>query len=159
MTGTDISPVFGLTLIELGELTAVTIGIGLASIITLLYIHHRQHGLQQKLVSAQLSMKMLKHLDENGHKKFTDPDALQPASEILENNTGVDGYLEIWEEIAVFREEGTITKTHMKKFFEVDLCTIRNGSVAYDHLKDKHTKTKYHNLWKLLEETCGPHST
>ena len=164
MIETNISSVFGLTLIELGELTVATpIVLGLASIIALLLIHYRQHGLQQKLVSAELSMKMLKYLDENGHKDFTNlvnsfSISISKMEKIEEFNARLDRYLEIWEEIAVFCKERTITKTHRKEFFEADLKIIRLNSVVYDYLKKEHTKTTYHNLWKLMGK-IWPHDS
>jgi len=147
-------------LIELKELiTAMPIVLGLVSITVLLFIHYRQHGLQQKLVSAELSMKMLKYLDEKGHKDFTNPVKLFSISEmekIEEFNARLDSYLEIWEKVSVFCKEGTITKTHRKEFFEADLKTIRLNPMVYDYLKKEHTETTYYNLWKLMEEVW-PH--
>ena len=162
MIETDISSVFELMLIELGEFTiATSIVLGLASITALLLIHYRQHGLQQKLVSAELSMKMLKYLDENEHKNFTnlvESFSISETEKIEEFNARLDRYLEIWEEIAVFCKERTITKTHRREFFEADLKIIRLNPVVYDYLKKEHTETTYHNLWKLMEK-IWPHGS
>ena len=156
--GTDISHVFGMTCNELTDLIDPAVALGLVSIIALLLIHYRQHGLQKKLVSAQLSMKMLKHLNENGHKDFTDLTTSYFGSKAEEIDARLDRYLEIWEKIAVFHKEGTITKIHMKEFFKDDLRTIRWNPLVYGRLEKKHAKTTYHNLWKLMDKIRWPHS-
>ena len=153
---TDISPIFGLTLLELVEwVTIMAPVISAMAVGALLLIHYRQHGLQQRLISAQLSLKMLEHWEDDKHKNFADFMERVANSEVEEDNPYIGNYLSVWEEIAVLCNEGTITKNHRKEFFEPDLKAMHDNTVVCGYLKKKHTKTTYHNLWKLMEKTCS----
>ena len=149
---TDISPVFGFTPLTWMDATLVTLVIGVGSIIALLIIHHRQHSLQQKLVSAQLSLKMLKYWDGTD-SQFESMMRLVPRDYIIKPNPSLDHYFAIWEEIAVFCNEKTITKTHFNEFFRADLMAIYGNKSVYNYLEKEHTDEAYNNLWELIQET------
>ena len=116
---TDISPIFGISLLELVEwITIIPMIISIGVVLALVLIYRSQHGLQQRLVSAQLSLKMLEYWDDSKHKDFADLVELIPLSKVKEDDPRIGSYLSIWEEIAVFCNEKTITNTHMKEFFQ-----------------------------------------
>ena len=126
--------------------------IGVGSIIVLVGIHHRQHTLQQKLVSAQLSLKMIKYWDGKD-PRFEAMMRLVPRNQVMELGPDVDHYFAIWEEISVFCNEKTITDTHFNEFFRADLMAIYGNKVVYDYLEKERTDEVYNNLWKLIQET------
>ena len=153
---TDISPIFGMSLLGLVEwITIIPMIISIVVVLVLVLIHRSQHGLQQRLVSAQLSLMMLEYWDGKKHKDFVDLVELIPLSKVKEDDPRIGSYLSIWEEIAVFCNEKTITNTHMREFFKPDLKAIHDNTVVCGYLKKKHTKTTYHNLWELMEKTCS----
>ena len=155
---TAISPVFGLTLLEWADWIALGGALVSAGLVgTLLFIHRRQHSLQRKMVSAQLSQKMLEYWEPDKHRWFVTFVELMPVSDggIKEGDPGIARYLSIWEEIAMYCNEGTITKNHRDQLFVPDLKYIRSNKVVCGYLKKKHTNMTYNNLWKLMEETCG----
>ena len=66
-------------------------------------------------------------------------------------------YLSIWEQIAVFCNEKTITENHFDEFFKHDLQAIYDNRTVYRYLEgEDHTDVAYNNLWSLLQKTCGP---
>ena len=153
---TDISPIFGMSLLGLVELIAIIpMIISIGAVLALMFIHRNQHGLQQRLVSAQLSLKMLEYWDPLKHGDFANFVELVSNSEVGEDDHYIGNYLSVWEEIAVLCNEGTITENHRKEFFEPDLQAIRDNTAVCSYLQEKHTKTTYHNLWELMEKTCS----
>ena len=153
---TDISPIFGMSLLGLVEWIAIIpMIISIGVVLALMFIHRNQHGLQQRLVSAQLSLKMLEYWDPLKHEDFANFVELVSNSEVGEDDHYIGNYLSIWEEIAVFCNEKTITNTHMREFFKPDLKAIHDNTVVCGYLKKNHTKTTYHNLWELMEKTCS----
>lgn len=153
---TDISPIFGLTLLQWADWVALLGAIfSIGLVVTLLFIHWRQHSLQQKMVSAQLSQTMLEYWQPDKHGWFVDLIKAMPTTEIKEDNKDLGRYLAIWETIAVYCNEGTITKKHRNELFVPDLKNIRNNKAVCGYLKSKYTDTTYNHLWKMMKETCG----
>ena len=155
---TDISPLLEISLVDRIEWIMIVAWASVGSVIALVFIHRSQHGLQQKLVSARLSQTMLEYWVEDKHRDFARMVELVYNSKVEEGDPYIGNYLSIWEEIAVFCNEGTITKTHAKEFFGPDLQAIRDNRVVYEYLKEMHnTKITYNNLWKLIQKrTTAP---
>ena len=155
---TDINPILGALLILIDLATIIGAGVGiLASCIIACTIHStnkKQLEQQKKIDSARLSQKMLEYWDDKKHKDFSDMVCIVfDNSKMKDDDSRISHYLSIWEEIAVFCNEGIIIKNHMKEFFKGDLEAIRNNTIVYKYLEKKHTETTYHNLWELIENT------
>ena len=158
---TDISPIFGLTLLELAETAVITgalIGIAgsgiVAGVVFLVNWLNLRH--QKKISSVNVSLKMLEYWEPAKHEVFSAMVELVYNHKVKENNPHIRSYLGIWEDIAVLCNNGTIQKTHVSEFFKVDLQAIRCDKVVYGYLKEKHTKTVYNNLWNLIEKYTEP---
>lgn len=123
----------------------------------LLVIHHRQHALQRKMVSAQILHKLLEHWDTHNYKRFVDMTKIisNPRTDVSEDI--LHTYLGHWEGMATFYKEGTLTKSHAK-FFEPYLQDIRNNKVVWGCLKSVHDNDKaaYNNLWKMIRDLTSP---
>ena len=150
---TDISPIFGLTLLDLMGILTVVAGVGSLIIAgAIIVVHIRQHGLQVKIASAHLSLKMLGFWTwsvDKGFAKFADK---MHAGTVKEGENGIQQYLDILEEIATFWKEGTITYNHVKEFFKPELETIPKNEPVMLFLKEKEKEGAYGNLGELLNQ-------
>ena len=158
---TDISPIFGLTLLELAETAVITgalIGIAgsgiVAGVVLLVNWLNLRH--QQKISSINVSLKMLEYWEEQRHKVFSTMVELVHNHEVEENNPHIRPYLGIWEDIAVLCNNKTIQEAHVREFFVADLRNMREDGVVYGYLEKKHTDTIYNNLWNLMEKYVEP---
>lgn len=120
-------------------------------IIALMVIHYRQHSLQQKIASAQLSQKMLEYWKYDKHQDFVitmEGIKKRRGGDVPESD--LDYFLPIWDEVAMHCNERTITKTHARMFFLPDLkITCANKSVQ-EYMKKN--KAKYPHFWKMMQE-------
>ena len=153
---TEISPIFGLSLLGLVETTVLSVivgaivGIG-SSVIIAYTIHKRNKELleqQKKVNSAQLALKLLESWNktnvlmqmllkmEKPNVKFTD-----------END--VHYMLAPFEDIAVLRKDGTLTETHVREFFGRDIVRINANKSIMKILNEYHKEDPIHNYNNL----------
>lgn len=79
---------------------------------------------------------------------------MQKNRPIRKDDSDLIDYLNIWEEIAVFYNEGTITDNHLEKLFGTDLKAIHDNVLVYHYFKTEYTK-EYNNLWELINKKYG----
>lgn len=154
---TQIIPIFGLDLvvmIESGVMIGAIIGLVGAIVIavTIYFINNKLLQQRKKMDSAELSLKLLEYWERKKHEDFSDMVELVSECKVKEHDPKIKHYLGIWEDIAVFCNEGMIIECHRKEFFDADLRMIRNNKVVFGYLKKKHTETIYSNLWELMEK-------
>ena len=76
-----------------------------------------QLKLQNKIASAQLAWKLLEYWREEKHEGFTDFMEELYNSKINENDSRIPDVLQIFENIAVFWREKSLTDNHVIEFF------------------------------------------
>ena len=145
---TEISPIFGMsvtTLIEIATIIGAAVGIGSACIIAWVIRNSNRALLRQhkKMDSAKLSLKILETWSESKHPKFTGFLDRLERSKVTKDDPDINLFLDEFENIAVFRKDGTLTKTHVREFFSTNLKQIRDNPAIRDYLND-------------LEENCSP---
>ena len=171
---TEISPVFGWTLLELLEIApilisfailvsaAVTGGFSYKSIKQnkIQMIENRvqvaeQLKLQNKIASAQLTWKLLEYWRDEKHSNFTDFMEELYDSKIKEDDPRIADVLQIFEDIAVFCNDESLTENHTKEFFGPPLRIIRESQIMQDHIKKVTADSNliYLNLRLLFEKT------
>ena len=132
---------------------------GLGGSLAIAYAIHRtskrQHALQIKATSADISMKLFEkwRIDKNEkfQKLLTDLDD----SNVTPSDSRLDPFLNTLEEIAVFWNEGTLIDNHVKEFFGSILECFTDHPVAYRYFKsrrEENPKSNYKNLQDLLDE-------
>ena len=145
---TEISPIFGLSLLEMVEIAVLSIlvgamvGIG-SSLIIAYTIHKRNIALlehqkktssdtleQQRIInSAKLSILFLEYWKEEKHEKFQDYLKKIQKSKINILDREISTILTIFEDIAIFWKEGILTDNHVKQFFGNPLRDIRDNVI------------------------------
>ena len=162
---TEISPVFGMSLtalIEMATIIGAVVGIGAAAIIAKvihdsnmrLLEHHKNLLRQQKKVdSAKLSLRILETWGESKHPKFTGFLDRLERSKVTKDDPDINLFLDEFENIAVFRKDGTLTQTHVREFFSTNLKQIRDNPVIQDYLNEleNNHSSMYDNLRALLK--------
>ena len=103
--------------------------------------------------SAKLSLKILETWSENKHPKFTGFLDRLERSKVTKDDPDINLFLDEFENIAVFRKDGTLTKTHVREFFSTNLKQIRDNPVILDYLNEleKNCSPLYANLRALLK--------
>ena len=179
---TEISPIFGLSLLELFELSSLAIPIAIiaAACITggLSYWSIRQSKtdslqnkkqmveskkqmakqlkLQNNIASAQLAWNILEYWRESKHEGFTDFLKKLHRSEIDPNDENIGVTLNIFEDIAILWHEKTLTDNHVKEFFGNPLRDIRESPIMQEKIKKVSAQKPelfFANLRPLLEKT------
>ena len=153
---TEISPIFGLSLVELVEhaiIGALMVSIG--TLVGVWYWNSKQHKLQVKSTSAQLALKLVEkwHNDPlfcaivfdlaTPDMKFPDKDKVNPV-------------LAVFEDIAILKRDKLLTETHVLEFFGRDIVRINaNDSmrIIIDEYHDRDVKHNYNNLKEMLEDS------
>lgn len=117
--------------------------------------HHKDLLKQQKIVnSAELSLQILETWSERKNPKFTGFLDKLENSTVSENDPDMQLFLDVFESIAVFRKEGTLTETHVDEFFSANLKQIRDNPITSGYLDDleRQNSTLYTNLIALLKK-------
>ena len=154
---TEISPIFGLSLLELVEYAVI--GALIVSIVTLIvvgYDNRRRHELQVKSTSAQLALKLLE--EWCGINTFTKLifKLSKPNMQFKDEKDGVFFVLTKFEKIAILRRDKLLTKTHVQEFFGMDLVRIRANESIMKILDEYHNENEdhnYNNLKELLDDS------
>ena len=129
MADMDISPVFGMYLTALIDTTTITALVASGMVAIAIYVANWKLLKQQKkLNSAELSLKILETWSERKHPKFTGFLDRLECSEVTKDDQDINLFLDEFENIAIFRKEGTLTKTHVWEFFSTNLKQIRGQS-------------------------------
>ena len=152
---TEISPIFGLSLLELVEYAVIgAFIVSAATLIMVGYDNDRRHKLQVKSTSAQLCMKLLEKWESNNtfakmilkletlHTEFTDED------------DNVHFVLTKFEDIAILNRDELLTDTHVREFFGKDIVRIAaNKSVMgiLDEYHNEDVRNNYNNLKEMLK--------
>ena len=141
---TDISPIFGLTLIALSEwaiIIGALIGLGGAGAVAgVIWRANRRHLQQQKEVdSARLARDLHRPWRNSPNfKKFlaevNNPDIKDYDPELL------DAFLDTFEVIATFWYTGSLNNTHTRSLFSANLKTIREDNHIMGHIKTAQQK-------------------
>ena len=171
---TEISPVFGLTLLELLEIAPILISIAIlaSAAVTGIFSSRsikqsqaqmiesktqvaEQLKLQNKIASAQLAWKLLEYWRDEKHDGFTDFMAELYNSKVNKDDSRIANILQIFEDIAVFWHDESLTENHTKEFFGPPLRIIRESQIMQDRIKKASTDSDliYSNLRPLLEKT------
>ena len=164
---TDISQIFGMSLVGMVDIATVigaaVGGIGSAIIIAKvihnsnvkLLEHHKDLLRQQRTVnSAELSLKILESWSERKNPKFTGFLDRLENSTVPENDQDMELFLDVFENIAVFWKEGTLTETHVNEFFSTNLKQIRDNPITSGYLDDleRQNSPLYASLRTLLKK-------
>ena len=138
---TEISPIFGLTLVgmvEIAVFVGAAVGIG-SSLIIAWVIHRRNKELleQQKIInSAKLTWHFLEFWRDIKHDKLMDFLDRLHRSEIKKDDPLIGVAVTLYESIAIFCREGTLIENHVKEFFGNSLVDMRDNEVIQDYIKD-----------------------
>lgn len=156
----EISPIFGLTLLELAELvTIATIVSGIAAAIgvilsTITIIRSRLENIHQnKVSSANLILELLEPWRKEEFQKFL-AEVADPKITTYDE-VKLEKFLNQLEDIATFWKDGTLTEIHVKEFFGSNLKNIQDDKFIQDYIKkwnDKNPKYYFVNLKKLIEK-------
>ena len=144
---TDISPVFGISLTALIEMTTIigaVVGIVSAIIIarvihnsnTKLLEHHRNLLKQQKKVdSAKMVMELHSPWRKNARFKEFLRHLNNPQATTY-NNEMVDAVLNHFELMATLWKDGTLDEFHVRSFFSANLKIMRSDEFIFAHIAE-----------------------
>ena len=171
---TEISPIFGLSLLELLEIAPILISIAIlvSAAMTGIFSYKsikqskaqmiesraqvtEQLKLQNKIASAQLAWKLLEYWRDKKHSEFTDFMEELYNSKVNKDEPRIADVLQIFEDIAVFWDDKSLTENHTKEFFGHPLRIIRESQIMQDRIKSASADSDfiYANLRPLLEKT------
>lgn len=147
MIATELSPLFGLTFMELVTIVAISTIISGAAATFALIVTAIKSTKDSKVSSANLIMRFLDTLREdrfkqlwrdivNLKKKEYDPEILSP-------------YLNTFEEIAVFTKEKTLDINHVIEFYGSHLKKIRDDEFIKKYIQEKSDKSEGFAFSKL----------
>ena len=154
---TEISPIFGLTLLELTEFLNIVAGVGSIIIAgAIICVHWHQHRLQIKSNSADLITRIREDWSMSRNPEFGK--FLQKLAKgiVTANDPMIPPFIRVLEKVAIFWEEGTLTKNHVKEFFGANLKHIVDNKPVHDYLKDRWAEKPhphFTNLKKLLDKS------
>ena len=160
---TEISPIFGLSLLSMIEWVAIAISssVAITGFLSWWNTHQSNNRMneqlesQNKIASANLIIKYLKHWEglglfgkmilklENTDAKFTD-------------KGDMDFMLATFEDIAVFWKDETLTETHIREFFGRDIVRIGANKSIMKHVNEYYQQDiahNYNNLVKLIKKS------
>ena len=171
----DISPILGLSLLELveGATIAIPFAIAVSAAVTGFFSLRsirqskaqarqsqiqitKQLEMQNKIASAQLAWKLLEYWREEKHEWFRVLLVKIRESEIKSDDLQIGTVLNIFEDIAIWWQEGTLTDNHVKEFFGNNLRDIRENQVMQDRIKkgiNLNSELFFVSLHHLLEKT------
>ena len=110
---------------------------------------------QNRIASARLAWKLLEYWREEKHAGFTDFMEELYNSKINENDSRIPDVLQIFENIAVFWHEKSLTDNHVIEFFGHPLRIIRESQIMRERITKASADSDliYANLRPLLEKT------
>ena len=152
---TEISPIFGLSLLGLVEHAVIwALIVSIVTLIVVGYDNHRRHKLQVKSTSAQLALKLLEVWE--GNNTFTKMiRKLEKAhAEFTDKDDRVHFVLTKFEDIAILKRDKLLTETHVQEFFGRDIVRIAANKSVMRILNEYHnedTRHNYNNLKNLLK--------
>ena len=160
MLEAEISPILGMTLLELvewvafatiaaGFAAAVGIGISIYNLIT----SSNESKKQGKVASANLVLELLKPWRQDEFQKLIDdiydPTVTEYDERVMEN------FLNHFEDIAVLEKDGTLSTNHVKEFFGANLKAVRDDERIQSYIKkwtDKNSDYYFVNLRELIKK-------
>lgn len=149
---TEISPIFGLSLLAIMEILTISAGFG--SFVVAFFIWRTQNG-QKNIASANLALKLLKNW--NGDSVFTRMILkLEKPNAVFTEKDDVDFVLATFEDIATLWKSKTLTKTHVREFFGRDIVRINANESIMKILNKYHKEDpihNYNNLKRLLDDS------
>ena len=154
---TEISPILGLTLLELAEYLTILAGSGSVFIgCAIIWVHCRQHNLQIKANSADLVTRIREDWSMSRNPEFGKFLQKLTNGTVTANDPMIPPFIRVLEKVAIFVEEDTITENHAKEFFGANLKHIIDNKPVHDYLKDKWAEKPhphFTNLKELLDKS------
>lgn len=153
---TEISPIFGLSLLELVEIldiiAAFSAGIVAGAI---LFVHRRQHNLQIKANSADLVTRIREDWSMSRNPDFAEFLKKLGNKSVEDGDQMIPRFVRVLEKVAIFADEGTITENHVREFFGGNLRHVTGNKPVHEYLKNEWEKPCPHftKLQKLLEKS------
>ena len=160
---TEISTIFGLTLLEMIEYTmflipgAIIAAAGITGTFSLISILQNKKNLemQNKIASASLIHKHLEPWDKN--KRFKQMILkLETPNAVFTDEDQVHFVLAKFEDIAILRQDKLFTETHVQEFFGRDIVRIGANESVMKILDEYYNEDRihnYNNLKKLLDDS------
>lgn len=153
----QISPIFGLTLLELVEhIAAAGIGIAIVSSIFAmgaLIVSAIQIKKQSKVSSANLILELVKPWRQKDFQKLLNEIANHDITKYDEGE--LEKLLNQLEDIATFWKDDTLSEIHVKEFFGSNLKTVRDDKFIQDFIKkwaSKNSDYYFVNLRELIKK-------
>ena len=165
---TEISPVFGLTLVGIMEWAAIAavVGSGLIALV----IHRRNKELlkqqkeasskqleqQRETNSAKLALTFLEYWKDQKYEELIDFIERLHRSEEKKGDQKIPPVLNIFEDIAILWNGKLMTKIHVEQFFGNTLLAIRESEIMQEAITARsknREKYVYVNLRKMLSES------
>ena len=171
MIESQISPIFGLGLLELVELiTLLVMTVPAAASLVIAWViwltnnknikqqqkqlEQQQKSLdqQKKIDSARLAWEL--YYDWRVSGQFSDEMLPSLVNGTLKEVDDIDLILERFANIASFWKEGTLTKYHMMEFFSPNLEQMVTNDAVLNRLRELRKKDNemYSTLWSLLHQ-------
>ena len=155
---TEISPVFGMSLIALIEtatMAALVSGGMVAGVV--LFINYLLLRQRQKIDSINLALKLYEYWDESKWPTFANFIDKLKNSKVAETDKAFISSLDRFEEIALCSEIGALQDEHVKELFNGNLRHLRHDPVIQGYLKrlddaNSPVHTKLRRLLKKAEQ-------
>ena len=155
---TEISLIFGLSLLSMIEWVAIVISssVAVTGFLSWWNTHQSNNRMneqlesQNKIASANLIIKYLKHWEgpglfgkmilklENTDTKFTD-------------KSDMGFMLATFEDLAILWKDKTLTEIHIREFFGRDIVRIGSNKSIMKHVNEYHQQDITHNYNNLVE--------
>ena len=155
---TEISPVFGMSLIALIETATITAlvagGMVAGAILSINYLLLKQ---RQKIDSINLALRLYEYWDGSKWPTFANFLDKLKNSKVAETDKAFNSSLDRFEEIALCSEIGALQDEHVKELFNGNLRQLRHDPVIQGYLKrlddaDSSVHTKLRRLLKKAEQ-------
>ena len=152
---TEISPIFGLSLLELVEYAVIgAFIVSAATLIMVGYDNYRRHKLQVNSTSAQLCIKLLEKWEDSSTFTQMISKLEKPNAEFTDEEHNVHFVLTKFEDIAILKRDELLTDTHVREFFGRDIVRIAANKSVMGILDEYHSedvRNNYNNLKELLK--------
>ena len=147
---TDMSPIFGLSLLELMEWLTIIAGFGSLVVAGAILYTHRG---QKKIASANLVFKY-KGAWRHGGEFIELLGKIKNTGAVVDPNQDyVWPTLDHFEDIAILWNQDVLDFNQVKEFFGTNLTNIKNNDSLMSHLKDANKNySHYANLLELLKK-------
>lgn len=155
---TDISPVFGLTLIELIEDAVITVFVGIAAAVIVSVMSHLDNKKQVKLHAKVESARLARELHSSWRNNAEFQSILAKV-----NNPDITAYpedeaypfLDKFEDIATFWDDDILQDKHVRSLFGANLKKIRKDDhlLLYITMAQQENPRTFIYLQKLLKKS------